>query len=89
MNGRRVFKYPIHDATLRGDFPAGSVPRHFGMQHGTTTLWIEVTDALVAKRRTFCIFGTGHEIPDGAVYVGTCMDREFVWHLYEVTDGRS
>lgn len=37
-------------------------------------------------RRTFQVFGTGHPLPDGAVWRGTC-DRTpegLVWHLYEL-----
>lgn len=40
-------------------------------------------------QRTFRVFGTGHPLPAGAVWRGTC-DRTtegFVWHLYEMTGG--
>jgi hypothetical protein len=44
-------------------------------------------DSFGEQPRTFQVFGTGHPIPDGMSWVGTC-DRTpdgFVWHLYEVT----
>ena len=49
--------------------------------------WAEHDDALPESARTFTVVGTGHRIPDGAVYVGTAQrTREgLVWHLYEMT----
>ncbi len=31
------------------------------------------------------VFGTGHNLPDGAYHVGSCVAEPFVWHLYAVT----
>lgn len=39
--------------------------------------------------RSFCVFGTGHPLPEGAEWRGT-TDRDpagLVWHLYELTGG--
>ncbi|HMG65676.1 MAG TPA: hypothetical protein VK599_22250 [Streptosporangiaceae bacterium] len=49
--------------------------------------WAEHDDAKPAVPRVFVIVGTGHRVPDGAVYVGTApRTREgLVWHLYEMT----
>lgn len=43
-------------------------------------------DAKPETLRTFVIVGTGHQLPDAAVYVGTApRTREgLVWHLYEL-----
>jgi hypothetical protein len=30
-------------------------------------------------------FGTGQPIPDGAVWLASCLDGPLVWHVYEVT----
>lgn len=48
--------------------------------------WAEHDDTREPEVRTFTIVGTGHPIPDGAVYVGTApRTREgLVWHLYEL-----
>ena len=90
MSGRRVLKYRVDWDGQEIALPVGSVPRHFNVQDRLPTVWIEVpgewVSTTIVTKRTFRVFGTGHEIPDGSVYVGTCMDREFVWHLYEVTD---
>jgi hypothetical protein len=49
--------------------------------------WAEHDDALPETMRTFAVVGTGHRVPDGAVYVGTARrTREgLVWHLYETS----
>lgn len=32
------------------------------------------------------VFGTGHDIPEGAVYRGTAIAEPLVWHLFENED---
>ena len=53
--------------------------------------WAEYDDVKPAVVRTFVIVGTGHRIPDGAVYVGTAPRTRdgLVWHLYELTGSPS
>lgn len=50
--------------------------------------WAEHNSDKPERLRKFIIVGTGHPIPEGAVYVGTPPRTEhgLVWHLYEVTD---
>lgn len=83
-----VWKYQ-HDLLDGGDFatfemPEGAEVRHVGMQDGLVTLWAEVDAAAWSTPRTFVIGGTGHQIPEGARYVGTVHDGPFVWHIFEV-----
>jgi hypothetical protein len=33
--------------------------------------------------RYFTIYGTGHDIEPGAKHVGSMIDRDYVWHIYE------
>lgn len=51
--------------------------------------WAEHHDGKPEIPRTFLVVGTGHSIPDGAVYVGTApRTREgLVWHLFELPGG--
>lgn len=51
--------------------------------------WAEHDDSLPEVVRMFVIVGTGHSIPEGAVYVGTAprTPEGFVWHLYELAGG--
>lgn len=49
--------------------------------------WAEHTEGAATNRRAFQVFGTGHEIPLGARWVGTCPRHVsgLVFHLYELT----
>ncbi len=53
-------------------------------------LWMEVpADMTVPKvKRSFKIFSTGDGIPDGGVYIGTCVDQYLpeAYHVYELRD---
>ncbi len=58
----------------------------FSVQGGQPTFWMEFQLGVQnTHKRQFQIFGTGHDIPDHARYIGTTLDGPFVWHLYEVT----
>lgn len=48
--------------------------------------WAEHTDGAPEVKRAFQVFGTGHPLPEGARWVGTCprLPSGLVWHLYEV-----
>lgn len=48
--------------------------------------WAEHDDAKAEVSRLFVIVGTGHRIPDGAVYIGSAprTPEGLVWHLYEL-----
>ena len=84
---KSVFKYPLlHIGTpMVLSLPAGSKALAFQFQEATPTMWVEVTSSEEYVRREFQVFGTGHDIPDHAQYVGTVQDDWLVWHLYEVT----
>ena len=55
------------------------------MQNDELCLWIEVDLSNNSEFRTFGVFGTGHQIPEGWFYHGTALDLDgaFVWHVYE------
>jgi len=63
--------------------PVDSKVVHFGMQNGTAMVWVEVNVTNLVALRDLRIYGTGHEIPEDSRHVGTCLDGEFVWHLYD------
>ncbi len=47
-------------------------------------IWIEQdNEADVKVTRTFRVFATGQEIPEGWKAVGSVVIYPFVWHLYE------
>jgi len=78
-----IFKYPmeLHDRSLA--LPRGAVIRRFAMQHGLPTVWAEVDSNAPTTTRRMHIFGTGHSLPEGAIYIDSCEDGAFVWHLFE------
>jgi hypothetical protein len=56
-----------------------------GLRRPVIEFWAEHDIAAVTVERQFQAYGTGHELPDDARWVGTC-DRDphgYVWHLYE------
>ena len=86
---RAVYRYQVGidgpaDIGLTGD------PVAFGALAGSLGIefWAEHDDTRAQQSRTFVVVGTGHLIPDGAVYVGTApRTREgLVWHLYELSN---
>lgn len=87
---RTMFKYGVgfHTAVY---LPSDAKVRHFDTQNGEMFIWAEVNaDELhLSRRRQFVVLGTGHAIPEGAVYVASHLqDRvSFVWHLFELADG--
>jgi hypothetical protein len=52
-----------------------------GTQNTFVMLWCENRGP--SAQRTFKVFGTGHDIPDGWVHVGSVQEPPFVWHVYE------
>lgn len=81
----KIYKYPLRFAQdILALTHVGARPVKFSMQNGRPTMWAEVDTSLPFENRVFAIFGTGHEIPSSASYIDTCLDGEFVWHLYEL-----
>jgi hypothetical protein len=54
-------------------------------QH-TVDVWYEHDDDAQPVQRELVAVGTGHPLPDGALYRGSTARTEdgFVWHLYEL-----
>lgn len=57
------------------------------------TEWIEAkekygTDKGINVVRTFSVIESGHPVPPG-IHVGSWVQDEFVWHLYETTKVRA
>lgn len=96
---RRVLRYDIvvdDSEHLVGDGKVLMVTSRRGMpyQLGNQQLrrvevWVEVDvpDNWPKSSEHFKrvqVFGTGHQIPEGAEWVGSCLDGDFVWHVYNV-----
>lgn len=92
MSGNRtIWKFPI----AIGEITEIELPRlaRVGMAGldpatGSPAIWVELDPEAPRVTRRFLIYGTGHPIEgDGGyasdLYVGSLMDRAFVWHVYE------
>lgn len=81
---RTIYKYlvpPISEFQL--ETPKHSQFKHAGLQNDVIFMWFEVDTDQPVEARTFHIVGTGHVVPQDAVYVGTVQQPPFVWHIYE------
>ena len=82
---RSVFKYPITFAEITPiELPVGAKPLYFNVQeYNKPFVWVEIdTIQKIAQTWNFYMRGTGHEVPEGAGYLGSCLDGPFVWHLW-------
>jgi hypothetical protein len=83
---KTIWKYdvPIDDNDTEILMPSGAKILHVTIQMPhIITFWAIVNNSLL-ETRTFRVFGTGQEIPDEYnYYLGTIMDKQFVWHLLE------
>lgn len=69
----------------RVEMPQYARPLKVDIQGLNIVLWAEVTPSFPMEERVVIIKGTGHDLPDAAdatSYVGSVMDRQFVWHVF-------
>lgn len=93
MSNRRVLRYEVfvdggpQTVSLQsGPVLHVAASRGGGNRH-VVEFWVESDANDLAQGRVFEVFGTGHPLPDDAVWRGT-TDRTpegLVWHLYELT----
>ena len=85
---RSVYRYrvgldgPETIGLTSGPVAFGALARSAGIE-----FWAEHDDTRPELPRTFVIVGTGHPVPEGALYVGTAprTPEGLVWHLFELT----
>ena len=80
MSKRQVFRYTV---------PVDDQPHVIHLTNGATLdeveFWAEHVMDAPEYPATFQVVGTGHPVPDGALYVGTCPRvHGLVWHLYRL-----
>ena len=89
---RAIYKYPLLllQAAVSQSIvmPGGAEIRMVGLDPtGAPCIWAEVDPAPESpeEKRTFWLYETGTPIAvaDGLKYVGSWVQEEFVWHLYE------
>jgi hypothetical protein len=89
---RRMFRYvvPVDDQPHVVPLSHGPVAvAAIGPHLASVEFWAEHTEGAPQARRAFRVFGTGHPLPEGAKWVGTCprLPSGIVWHLYELPAG--
>jgi hypothetical protein len=88
---RTVFKYPIPaTGDVRIELPMNAKLVLCDTQGASfnPVLWFEIERDNDHEMRTFRVFGTGHDIPDGYEHMGS-VNHEMtglVWHVYEKSD---
>ena len=85
-----MLKYstPVQPMSTVVTMRTGAVVRCVGVQRaGEVCLWAEVPQVRdgQSEGREFVTVGTGQEVLDNWIYVGTAFDGAFVWHVYQVT----
>lgn len=82
---KRIFKYPLFTSgmTCKIRMPRGAKICTVQMQGEAVCMWAEVDYSAPLEDRTFVVVGTGHDVPDNCVYVGTWQHAAYVWHAYE------
>lgn len=81
----RIYRYALGADGRSHSFNLyGNVLHVHSRMKGTVEFWAEFQENAPGVPRTFQVFGTGHDIPEDAKYVGTAMDHPYVWHLFEL-----
>jgi hypothetical protein len=89
MGGRKMYRYvvPVDDQAHVFTLTANPVvvAAATGPRSHIVEFWAE-NDEDPGWERWFQVFGTGHTLPAGAKWTGTCPRTALglVWHLYEV-----
>lgn len=77
------FPCPLTDE-VHVEIPADATFLHFGHDPGgMMCIWIAVDPEADLEERVFYVRGTGHEVAEGLVHLGSVVDSMFVWHLFE------
>lgn len=83
---KKVHRYEVpvddeaHEHLLRG-----SILKAGCRERGIVEFWAEFDTAQPVRTASFRVFGTGYQIPPGAIWRGTVNDGiHLVWHLYEM-----
>jgi hypothetical protein len=80
---KTIYKYIL---TGRGgiQMPKGADIIQCNMQGLHHCIWAIIDTNAPLETRTFEIVGTGWELDSNMKYIGTCFDKDFVWHIMEI-----
>ena len=85
---KKIYKYEIAPGVFQAlNLPAGAEVLSIQVQHGRPHIWAAIDTEKPLTTRTFCVYGTGVEIPDFYMlsFIGTFQlaDGDLVFHLFE------
>ena len=83
MANGSVYKYQLGAGPTVIDMPRGAKALHVAMQGGALMLWALVDLDEPKESRTFDVYGTGNATPLDRRYVGTVLNGQWVWHVFE------
>jgi hypothetical protein len=85
---KTVFKYPLTITDLQlFNLPAGATFLHAGPDpYGDICLWAAVDTNEPIEPVKIRVVGTGNAMPDSEQleFIGTVLDRMYVWHVFKV-----
>jgi len=83
---KRIYKYPIPvDDRIVIKMPEGAFVMSVQMQKSEPQIWVLCNPDKPLKERIFYLFGTGMEVSQEFVYLGTfqMLGGSLVYHLFE------
>lgn len=86
MEAKRMFRYEVPVDDQEHGFTLTGPVRAIGGTLMYVEFWYEHDYSATYRQVRFRVFGTGHPVPDYAVYVGTAprTPEGLVWHLYQM-----
>lgn len=79
-----VYKYPLGIGAFELTLTRHAQVLCVQMQDGAPHMWVRLDPSAQDERRQFRFIGTGHPVPESALYIGTVQWEPFVWHLFEL-----
>ena len=83
----KIFKYQLPLIQIQTlNMPKGAIILHAETQHNVPCIWVKVDPDAAKEQRVFQFVGTGNEIPDKSVYIGTVLidSGAYVFHIFEL-----
>jgi len=83
---RTIWKYQLRlgPGPQEIQMPGGAEVLHVAFQGETLRMWVQVYPDALIDLRVFEVQPTGWAIEDVRHHVGTAMDGDAVWHVFEV-----
>ena len=81
----RVWKFPLLWVEANQDMPVAAQIIYVGMDPGSDhiALWAIVDPEQPMETRRFAILATGASLHDPERHVGSVIDGNYVWHVFE------